>query len=572
MRTASPPAALTLATVLVLTACSSTGAPARSGPDAGETSTAANAEKTLVVAVRGEPPSVASKPVIAFSGSLDNPRELFNANLDYRDEREVTRPVLAESLPELNTDTWLVLPDGRMETTYRLKPNLTWHDGTALSAEDFVFAWRVYSTPDFGQATTPPIGFMEGVSAPDPRTVVIRWKQPYPDAASLDHDFQALPRHILQEPFANLDTVAFAGLPFWTSEYVGLGPYWMASWEAGTAIEATAFDGYVLGRPKIAQIRLLFIADPQTALANIMAGEVHLVADPILGVSEGLTLEQAWAQNHAGVILYSPVGLRTSVVQMRPETVETPALLDARVRQAVAVGMGVEEAIQFLTAGKAVRTFTITSPGVDYYAEIEPVVPKYQYDARRAQQLMENAGFRKGADGLFVGPDGQTVRFSIASSAGDRQETEVAVYVDHLRAIGFDASQQVVPVQQIRDPRMRALLPGLQIRGGADRLLSYTSDQIPRPENRWHGDNRGGWSNPEYDRLYQAFASELDRPERIKLRAQLERVRAEDAAVVPLMFNPYVVPHIAALRGPVARYSPLAGETFLHVHTWEWRS
>ena len=40
----------------------------------------------------------------------------------------------AESLPQLNTDTWRVGSDGRMETTYRLRPNLTWHDGAPLTA------------------------------------------------------------------------------------------------------------------------------------------------------------------------------------------------------------------------------------------------------------------------------------------------------------------------------------------------------------------------------------------------------------------------------------------------------
>src|SRR5439155_21660349 len=85
-------------------------------------------QRTLVIAVRGEPPSLASKPLFAFSGGLLDPGTVFNATLDYNDERAVTHPVLPEALPELNTDTWRVLPDGRMETTYRLRPNLTWQD------------------------------------------------------------------------------------------------------------------------------------------------------------------------------------------------------------------------------------------------------------------------------------------------------------------------------------------------------------------------------------------------------------------------------------------------------------
>lgn len=64
----------------------------------------------------------------------------------------------------------------------------------------------------------------------------------------------------------------------------------------------------------------------------------------------------------------------------------------------------------------------------------------------------------------------------------------------------------------------------------------------------------------------------LERPERVRQVAQMERAINEDAAVVPLMFNVYVVPHVAALQGPVARHTPLSGDTFLHVQSWEWRS
>src|SRR5947207_62730 len=75
--------------------------------------------------------------------------------------------------------------DGRMETTYRLRPNLTWHDGTPLTAEDFVFSLRMYSTPALGLASLAPFNAMEEVAPVDPRTIVIRWRRPYPDADQL---------------------------------------------------------------------------------------------------------------------------------------------------------------------------------------------------------------------------------------------------------------------------------------------------------------------------------------------------------------------------------------------------
>jgi len=104
--------------------------------------------------------------------------------LDFLDEKAVPRPYLAEALPQLNTDTWRVLPEGRMQTTYRLRPNLTWQDGTPLSAEDFAFAWRVFSSPEFGVSGSLPIGAMADVLAPEPRTVVIQWRRLYPEAGA----------------------------------------------------------------------------------------------------------------------------------------------------------------------------------------------------------------------------------------------------------------------------------------------------------------------------------------------------------------------------------------------------
>jgi peptide/nickel transport system substrate-binding protein len=244
---------------------------------------------------------------------------------------------------------------------------------------------------------------------------------------------------------------------------------------------------------------------------------------------------------------------------MRPDTVETPALLDVRVRRAIACGIDSQAAVDALTNGKGIRTRTLTSPLVQYYPEIERAITKYDYDPRQVQRAMQDAGYAKGPDGFFDAPDGQNVQFSDASSAGDREEMELAVYVDGLRKAGFDASQRVVPVQQIRDPQMRALLPGLQLRGGAYQVGSYTSDQIPRSENRWSGDNRGGWSNADYP------------SERIMQLAQMEKILTEDVPIVPNMYSAYAVAVIAELQGPVARHTPLSGGPFLHIESWAWR-
>jgi peptide/nickel transport system substrate-binding protein len=569
-------AALAFVLIASVLSCTQSAQPAARPTGSSDARPASSApQKTFVIAIRGELPSVAAKPLIPYSMALYPPLYLFNATLDFRDEREVAKPYLAEALPELNTESWRVFPDGRMETTYKLKPNLTWHDGRPLTAQDFVFAHQVYSAPQLGAANTPPIGMMDDVLAPDDRTVVIRWRQTYPDAAVFAEGwlvgFQSLPRHVLEEQFRSLDPVAFSALPFWTSEYVGLGPFRIESWEPGSYIAARAFDGYVFGRPKIDRIEVRFIPDPQTAVANLLAGDAHYVSDYILSVTEGETLEQQFPQRGGGTVLYSPVSLRSSVVQLRPEHAEHPALLDVRVRRALAFGFDSALAVEVLTAGKSLPTNTLTSPRVPYYAEIDRAIQKYSYDARRAQQLMEEAGYAKGSDGFFTGSNGQHVQFSLTSSAGTKNESEAATYVDSLRKAGFSANQRILPAAQIADPEVRATLPGLQVRGVGHQLVTYTSEQVPGPNNRWRGENRGGWSNADYDHFFDVYSSTLAERDRINAVVQMNRLLTEEVPVIPHYFGAEVNAHVAGVKGPIARQAPTTSGAFLYVHTWEWQ-
>src|SRR5436190_14727949 len=128
-----------LACVLLIVACAQAAPrPSSSGQTDGQ-SAAPAINRTLVMAGRAETPSVASRPLRVFGLTSTTVSRLFNAGLSLRDGDGSFRPYLAESLPQLNTDTWKVFPDARMETTYKLRPGLTWQDGTPLTADDWVF-------------------------------------------------------------------------------------------------------------------------------------------------------------------------------------------------------------------------------------------------------------------------------------------------------------------------------------------------------------------------------------------------------------------------------------------------
>jgi peptide/nickel transport system substrate-binding protein len=536
-------------------------------------------QRTLVLGIRGEPPTLASKELVGFSGALRDLQIVFNADLDGKDERGVAYPYLAEALPQLGTDSWRVLPDGRMETTYRLKPDLTWHDGAPLSSEDFVFSWQVYATPELGASGSLPIRSIQELVALDARSFVIRWKELYGDAAEVGtyattSGLPPLPAHLLRQEFANLNPVDFPNLPFWSTEYVGLGPYRLTRWEPGTFIEGEAFAGHALGRPNIDRLKAVFIPDSNTALANLLAGEVHYVGQYVLASDHGLTLEREWGQSRGGTVLYAPTGNRRGVVQMRPELVEPAALLDLRVRRAIAHALDKATASEVLHDGKGLLNDAFISPRLPFYPEVDRVITKYPYDPRRTQQLMGEAGLSKGGDGFFVGRDGAAMEVGVWSSSGTKNEQENTVIVDGLRSAGFNAKSHIYPAAQSREAETYTKTPGVLVWGGAGELGSlenFTSEQVARPQNRWRGDNYGAWINPAYDQLFAEYSRSLQSSERVRMIGELNRILTDELPWIPYWYQPIVTAHVVAVQGPIARQTPDSPSGIHHIAQWTWK-
>lgn len=557
--------------VAAATACAGGGQPSQ-GPRGGEPHGAPGSSRTLNLLIRAEPVSLAAKPLQSTGVSIQSATRPFNATLDIQDARERVRPYLAEALPVLNGDTWQVFPDGSMETSYLLKPGLVWHDGAPLSAEDFVFAWRVYTTPELGASTSRPQSLMAEVAAPDNRTVVIRWRQLYADAGVLEDAFQALPRHLLERSFLQGEAEAFINHPFWSSEYVGLGPYRLERWEPGAFIEGIAFDGHVWGRPKVERITVRFIADENTALANLLSESVHLASDRSIRFEQGTVLKRDWSSNARGVVLLTPTMGRYMHVQIRAGLANPIGVLDVRVRQALAHAIDKQALNDGLFEGVGVMTPSLTRHSVPYYADIDRAIAKYPYDPRRTEQLMGEAGYTRGADGVYASAAGERFSPQLMNQAGVQPERETTIMVDTWRRAGIDAQVYIVPVARSRDDEERATFPALQNASGQgvyeNRLQFLTTPQIGSPQNRWRGANRGGWSNAEYDRLWEAYNTILEPTERYRRVVQMEKLITEQLPVVPLFFNFGVSAYLSAVQGPDPG---TVNDTLVtwNIHEWE---
>ncbi len=534
--------------------------------------------RTLVVAHRYEPSNLAPK-VLQSNGTLNTAR-LFNAALSLIDDQGLPRPYLAETLPQLNTETWRVFPDGRMETTYLLRDRLTWQDGAPLTAEDFVFAFRVYTDPGLGNFIATPQDAMAAVLAPDPRTLVVQWRAANPVAGYLTfEDLDPLPRHLLEAEYTDYLEGRSAGDSFmadarWTTNYVGAGPYRLERWDPGVQLEGSAFPGHALGQPKIGRVVVRIVVDENQTLAAILAGgQLDFVCCNTLRFAQFVTLKREWETAKKGNAVTIPGTAVYLYLQQRPQTVGHEALLDPRVRKALAHGIDRQALNDGLFDGLGVPAESPIPPNLPYFAEAERLMTKYPLDMNRANQLMGQAGFTRDGGGLYVDRQGRRFHIDFAVQAASEIERMQAILSDSWRQAGFEVHPQVIAPQVFTQVETRHTLPGLgySFFQGED---SFVSSEVGTLANRWRGRNRSGWTSPEYDRLWEAWRTELGRSERGTYAAQMMALASEELPGYSLYFSQDVFAWTAALQGPTGREASRFGTTsrpttaYWDVHGW----
>jgi peptide/nickel transport system substrate-binding protein len=322
----------------------------------------------------------------------------------------------------------------------------------------------------------------------------------------------------------------------------------------------------VLGRPKLDRIRVVFRSDPNTIVANFLAGEVDLNAEEAVRLEHGLILRREWEAKGAGVVQFYVSGGRRMNVQFYPERLKTPALLDLRVRRALAHAIDKEALNQALFDGYGPPADTWPEPSVEVFPEIDRVITKYPYDPRVAAQLLTEAGYTRGPDGIYASPTGGRLEMQLTYATDPQYDKEAAILADGLKVSGFDVAINGLSRAQWRDPAARTEFSAVMIQGGGEIENLFGASEIPTPQNRYSGNNRGSWVNAEYDRLHDAFAVTLDRGQRRQQLIQMAKVVSEEVPIIPLNYTGKVLAHVPQLHGVIPE-DRIGG--YWNVHLWE---
>jgi len=494
---------------------------------------------------RGEPKVVIVAGPDAISGfGSRNPSgtgsnaatQLVEAGLALPDERTGQPvPQLAEAFPSRDSGSWKLNPDGTMETVYRLRPNLTWHDGTPFTVRDFVFGWELSQDPKYPYANREPGDQISRMDAPDDRTLVIYWKTTIREAGSLFRNkLTARPRHILEAGHLSGEIDQVVNHPWWHRNFVHTGPFKLVEFSPGEGATFEAFDGYAFGRPKVDRIMWRSIPDPNAALAYVLANEVDITVDNALGFEQAVVAKEQWADRGNGTVDFTGTGVESIVPGPR-----NPLFGDVRVRRALLHAIDRDTMVQTLFQGLAPVADFVLSPKHPWMPRLMERVTVYKYDPGRAASLLEEVGWRKGADGVLVNALGERFDVEALTQADNRErERAQAASIEYLKQAGLSVRIANIPARTLDRSETLGTFSGLfwTGRGAAwdDFVDKFHSDNIPRAEVRWNGANFPLW---RLDDLVNGAVNSLDDQQRLDAGMRIAETFSQEMRQLPLYFR-----------------------------------
>ncbi len=555
-------AALLVASLaMVLASCSAPSTAPGTAPQSGGTS---SGPKTLRIAFKEEPDTV-------YGGSGADAREhgdLFNAGLTFFDANGNLLPKLAVKVPSVADGDWKALPDGSMEVTWQLKPNLKWQDGAPVTSEDFAFSMRVFRDPASPRSVPRAVRFIGEALTPDPQTLVLRYPQVFNGAAVAGSpEFPPVPRHLLQDLYALAGAEGLANSPIWTTQWVGLGPFRMTSRTFGSQIEAAAFDDFVFGRPRVDRLIVRYILDVNTLAANLLAGDIDMAPVGSLEAAQAADLKRQWESSGGGTVGVVKNRLRQMQLQFRDPTL--PWASDVRVRQAMAHLIERQALVDTIIHGlSTVGDLALMQTGPVYARLEQRGIPRYPFDRAQGERLLDAAGWPRGSDGVRRNAAG-TVLIHNPAVVGESDLAEGLVIVDGFRAGGITSDPDIVPDNATNVEERRGISHSVMRSASLDDSYwdRFLTSLISSPQTRWRGANTGGYSNPSFERLFDSWRVSLDPDGRTEREADLHKQLLDDVAYIPLFYNVDVFAHRRSLVGPKP-FAGLGRNTTIDVHTW----
>lgn len=536
-----------LAGLLAVSACSPTGV--NSIADAESPASSPSSPRRVTAAIVASPAVI--NTLVAQAGStgltpgLGEVQALVQSALGANDPNGILQPLLAEVLPSVENGLWVVHPDGKMETTWKIRPGAQWHDGTPLTSADLIFSYEVQKDSDLRLILrNANYDQVESVRAPDDRTVTFLWRQLFVDADQLSTAL-ILPKHLLAGPAAD-NKAGFTDLSYWRDGFVGTGPFRLAEWTPGSHAMLRAFDGYPMGRPKIDEILFKFIPDSNTLMANVLAGEVELFNSLGISLDQALEIQGRWP-GRMDVVMNSWVVVYPQLMYANPRII-----LEPQFRRALLMAIDRQALVDSIQGGLSAVAHTRVSPIDPAYKAIEGTIVRYDYDPRRSVQMIEQLGYTRGPDGFFRSPSGERLAVTMQAVEGfDIHKKTIYPVADYWQKVGVAVDDITIGTRaQAVDREWRSTFPGFELNRHPNTMTrstlgAGTSGQARTPQNRYVGNNIMNYVNSDWDALLDRYFTTIPLRDRYAVLGQIVHHATDQVIHLGLIYDlePSLIAH-----------------------------
>ncbi|MBS4188874.1 peptide-binding protein [Bacillus sp. FJAT-49705] len=512
------PAWLLLSLMLVLSmflaACSGGGKTNTTESPKGETKGTEKEE------TKNEGPVQGGDLVIGSTGAPTMFNPLYSNDASSSDIEDMIFSQLMGSDIGLNTvkegnlaETYEASEDG-LEFTIKIVENAKFHDGEPLDADDVVFTYNIPLSPDYDGVRKSYFENIEKVEKIDQYTVKFTLKQVDAQFPVVSLGFGILPEHILKDvPIADLGEHEFN-----TKNPIGSGPFKFSEWKDGEYVKVVANDDYFDGRPYLDSVTYKLVPDANAILAQLQAGDIDYYA----GIPQpDVPTVESYA-DAAGLRLESGLALSYTYLAFNQRD---DKFKDKKVRQAITHAIDRKAIVEHVMAGLGEVAHVPESPLSWAY---NPDVPKFEYDVEKAKKMLEEEGWKPGADGILE-KDGKKFSVEVKTNQGNKVREDIVVILQkQLKEVGIEIKPQIVEFSSL----IADIDPGVWNFEAI--VLGWSLGIDPDPSGIFHtkeiekGLNFTGYSNPEIDVLMDEQLKELDKNKRKEMIGKIQALLAED--------------------------------------------
>jgi peptide/nickel transport system substrate-binding protein len=460
-------------------------------------------------------------------------------------------PVLADEIPTQQNGG--VAKDGR-SVTWKLKKGVTWHDGKPFTADDCVFTWEFAADPATASVS---IGTYKDIKVDkvDSHTIKVTFAKPTPFWADpfVGVRGMVIPKHMFEAFKGAKSREAPTNL-----KPVGTGPYRFVDFKPGDIVRGELNPSYHQpNRPYFDTIEMKGGGDAVSAArAVIQTGEFDYawnmqVEDEILKRMEqgGKGKASIVAGGNIEHIQLNNTDPWTDVDGERSSIKTThPFLPDPAVRQAL--NLLVDRAsVQEQIYG---RTGIATANFLNQPARFQSKNTKYEFNVDKAAQILEAAGWKKGADGIRT-KDGKRLKLVYQTSINAPRQKNQAIVKQAAAKAGIEVELKSVTASvyfssDIANPDTYTkfytdiqMYTTTMTQPDPELFMNqFTSWEVASKDNKWQGRNITRWRNEEYDKLYRAAEAELDPVKRAALFIRMNDLVIQNVVVIPVVFRPRV--------------------------------